>query len=53
MFNNSRPAVALFVYVVAFALALFLFLRGFQTGAVGLLVIVWAVLVLWLRKGRR
>lgn len=51
MFNTSRPAVALFTYVIAFGFALFLFLRGFRVSALALVLLVWALLALWLRNG--
>lgn len=53
MSNISKPAVALFFYVIAFGFALFLFLHGFRVSALALVVLVWALLALWLGKGGR
>jgi hypothetical protein len=51
MFNSSKPAVALSLYVVAFGLAFFSFLHGFRVIALASVVLVWALLALWVRKG--
>lgn len=53
MSNSGKPAVAPFLYVTAFGFALFLFLHGFRLSALALVVLAWALLALWLRKGGR
>ena len=53
MSNRSKPAVALFFYVIALGSALFLFLHGFRFSALALVVLVWVLLALWLRKEGR
>lgn len=53
MVKSSKPVVAVFAYLITFGLAFFVFLRGFQLSALGLVVFAWALLVLWLRQGGR
>lgn len=50
---KSKAGVALLTYTIVFGLASFLYIRGFQKGALVLVIVVWASLALWLQKGGR
>ena len=51
--DSGKALAALLIYLVAFVLTLFLFVRGFHSLALVVLFAVWAVLAVWLQKGDR
>jgi hypothetical protein len=51
--DSGKALAALLIYLVAFTLALFFFVRGFHSLAYITLFVVWAVLAAWLQKGGR
>lgn len=51
--DSGKALAALLIYLVAFVLTLFLFVRGFHSLAFVTLIVVWAVLAAWLQKGDR
>jgi hypothetical protein len=51
--DSGKVLAALLIYLVAFTLALLLFVRGFHSIAYITLFAVWAVLAAWLQKAGR
>jgi small-conductance mechanosensitive channel len=51
--DSGKALAALLIYLVAFVLALLLFVHGLHSVAFLLLIAVWAMLASWLQKGGR
>jgi hypothetical protein len=48
----GRVRAALLVYILAFSIVLVLFMHGFHVITLIALIVTWAALALWLRRGR-
>jgi hypothetical protein len=50
--SAGRVRAALLIYLLAFSIALVLFVHGLHVTALITLMVTWAALALWLRRGR-